>query len=337
MTFNLFDIVMLAVILISVIIGYVRGAAGTIISFVGGIISVFISSVLGNNLAPWIYSNFFKESINEDITNAVADVIGNGMGNIGDGVINSLPTNIQEILYDTGIVNILNNVTGSSAGELASSSCDVVQNVIEPIYIGIIQVCVTVVLFVILSIIISVICNLSGLINKIPIVGTANKLVGCVLGAFYGIMIVMVAVLLMNVAIPFIDEDYTIRENISNQSFLFGVASDVTDKIIDTSAKALKDNNNSDSLNSENYNYEYEYYDDNSESDEYTDSDDSNTIDYESGDDYSSDDDSDYIYYSDDSDDDSAEYYENYVDDEYYSDDYSDDYSNDVEMEYSYE
>lgn len=264
MTFNLFDIIMLAVVLISVIIGYVRGAAGTILSLVGGLVSIIVSRALGNNLAPWIYENFFREDIDKKITSAVTDIIANGIENIGDGVVESLPDFLQDILYDTGIVTALNSVTGNSVDELAVSSCDVVQNIIEPIYVGIISVCATAILFIIFSMIISLLCKISGIINKIPIVGTANKIIGCVLGGVYGIFIVSILVLVLNVTIPFVDEDYSIREGITETSFLFKLADNVVENMKgDTSDK----NSENDSVNSNNQ--QNGYYDDTNNDGEY--------------------------------------------------------------------
>lgn len=293
MTFNLFDILMLTVVLISFIIGYVRGAAGTILSLVGGLVAIIVSRILGNNLAPWIYENFFRDGINEKITSAVTDILANGIENIGDGVVESLPSFLQDILYDTGIVTALNNVTGNSVEELAASSCEVVQNIIEPIYIGIISVCATAILFIVFSIIISLLCKISGIINKIPIVGTANKILGCVLGGVYGIFIVSILVLVLNVTIPFVDEDYSIRENVTETSFLFKLADNVVENMRDDVSNEISEDDNVNDDNQQN-----EYYNDNDYYDEY---------DYENYQDYSDDD---YI----------DEDYSDYDDNEYYTD-----------------
>ncbi|MEE0929820.1 MAG: hypothetical protein UIM53_02335 [Acutalibacteraceae bacterium] len=48
--FSVFDAIMILIILIFAIIGYVRGAVGAILSFVGGIVSAVIAGVLGSNM-----------------------------------------------------------------------------------------------------------------------------------------------------------------------------------------------------------------------------------------------------------------------------------------------
>ena len=57
--------------------------------------------------------------------------------------------------------------------------------------------------------------------NKIPIVGTANRIIGLVLGLVYGVMIVFIAVFAMSVFMPAIDKEGKVTESIQTNSFLF--------------------------------------------------------------------------------------------------------------------
>lgn len=224
--FSVIDAIMILIILIFAIIGYVRGAVGAILSFVGGIVSAIIASVLGSNIAPWIYDNFFKQTISEDVVSAVSTAINNGVTGIGDSIEEILPSFIANFASENGIIDVLNNITGSTASELSGTACDIVLQAVEPIYIKIISICATIILFFVLNVIVSILCHLSGVVNKIPIVGSANKIVGGIIGLVYGGILVVVAVFAISLIIPCFDQDNSFKENIQDNSMFFGIVED---------------------------------------------------------------------------------------------------------------
>ncbi len=219
--FNWFDSLMLLTVAVFAVIGFARGALGTVLSLAGGIVSMIISYVLGTNLAPWIYDNFIRPGVDEKITHTVSDAISSGVSNIGESIFNSFPSFLWEFCDSEEVVGSLNSITGSSIEELSGYACNIVHNAAAPVYIAVIRVCVIAVLFVILSIIIGILCSVSGLVNKIPIVGTANRIIGLVLGLVYGVMIVFIAVFAMSVFMPAIDKEGKVTESIQTNSFLF--------------------------------------------------------------------------------------------------------------------
>lgn len=221
--FSIFDATMILIILIFAIIGYVRGAVGAILSFVGGIVSAIIASVLGSNIAPWIYDNFFEHAISEDVTTAVNSAVNSGTTGIGDSIADILPRAISEFSIETGIIDVLNNITGNTTSELSSIACDIVLQSVEPVYVKIISICTTIVLFFVLSAVVGVLCHLSGIVNKIPLVGSANKIIGAVMGLIYGGILVVVAVFAMSVIVPCFDQDNSFKENIQEQSIFFSI------------------------------------------------------------------------------------------------------------------
>lgn len=224
--FSVIDAIMILIILIFAIIGYMRGAVGAILSFVGGVVSAIVSGVLGSNIAPWIYDNFFKQTISEDVTSTVSNAINNGVTGIGDSIAEILPSFIADFASENGIIDVLNNITGSTTSELSSTACEIVLQAVEPIYTKIISICATIVLFFVLNIIVGIICHLSGVVNKIPIVGSANKIIGGIMGLVYGGVLVLVAVFVMSLIIPCFDQDNNFKENIQDNSIFFGIVED---------------------------------------------------------------------------------------------------------------
>lgn len=230
MMFNWFDSLMLLTVAVFAIIGFARGAVGTVLSLVGGIVSMIISYALGTNLAPWIYENFIRPGVDEKITNTISDAISNGVANIGDSVFNSFPPFLWEFCDSKDIINSLNSITGSSVEELSGYASNIIHNAAAPVYIAVIRVCVICILFAVISIIIGILCRVANIVNKIPIVGTANRIVGLIIGLVYGILIVFIAVFAMSVFMPAIDKEGKVTENIQTNSFLFDLISDGREK-----------------------------------------------------------------------------------------------------------
>ena len=133
MMFNWFDSLMLLTVAVFAIIGFARGAVGTVLSLVGGIVSMIISYALGTNLAPWIYENFIRPGVDEKITNTISDAISNGVANIGDSVFNSFPPFLWEFCDSEDIINSLNSITGSSVEELPGYASNIIHNAAAPV------------------------------------------------------------------------------------------------------------------------------------------------------------------------------------------------------------
>lgn len=221
--FNGFDIAVLVVIIVFIVIGYVRGAIGTLFSFLGSILSVIIANIVGRNVSPWIYDNFCRQSINDNVTEAVNNVIQSGNENIGDEIISYLPEFMKNFVSNNEVVNSLNSLTGNTAEELSVSAADIIQQIVSPVCIQVISVCVTVVLFVLLSVAVNIICHFADSINKIPIVGKANRIVGGIIGLLYGVIVSGIIVFAISIVVPFFDEDNSFKENIQDTSLAFSI------------------------------------------------------------------------------------------------------------------
>lgn len=215
--FSMFDFIMILIVLVFAVVGYVRGAIRSVLSFVGGIVSFIIAIFAGNHLSPYIYDMFFKQSINNKVAESVDSALQNGAGSIGENVTNALPDFLKGFVDSSDIINSLNSVTGETSQEITNAAAEAVQQAVSPIIISIISLCVTIIAFILLKIIIGIICHLADVVNKIPVIGTANRITGGVIGLVYGILVVMIIIFIAN-AIPGLDESGF--NNIRESSFL---------------------------------------------------------------------------------------------------------------------
>lgn len=223
---NTFDFIMLTIILIFAVIGFARGAVKTILSFVGGILSYVLSYALGQRLAEPVYNCFFKEYVENEISLQVTDLIENGNGNIGDSITEALPDSLQIFISDTDLINSLNNVVGDTTAQVVESATQIIQQVAEPVFIGLVSICVTIVLFVMFNTLVSVLLHLSNFIDKIPVVGKANRIVGAVIGFMSGLVLTFATVFVFTQFVPFISNDSEFSNNVQETSLFFKIFAD---------------------------------------------------------------------------------------------------------------
>ncbi|MEE1281671.1 MAG: CvpA family protein [Acutalibacteraceae bacterium] len=223
---NTFDLIMVIVILIFSIVGFARGAVKTIISFVGAILSYVLSYTLGKRLAEPVYNYFLKESVEKEISLQVTDLLENGNGNIGDSIAESLPDSLQIFVSDTDLINSLNNVVGDTNAQVVESATHIIHQVAEPIFISLLSICLTIVLFMIFNAVVSVVLHLSNFIDKIPVVGKANRIVGAVIGFMSGLVLTFATVFVFTQFTPFILNDSKFNNNVQETSLFFKIFAD---------------------------------------------------------------------------------------------------------------
>ncbi|MEE1077094.1 MAG: CvpA family protein [Acutalibacteraceae bacterium] len=223
---NNFDLIMVAVILILSIVGFARGAVKTIISVVGGVLSYVLSYTLGKRLAEPVYNYFFKESVEKKISLQVTDLLENGNGNIGDSITESLPAPLQFFANDTDLIDSLNNVVGETNAQVVESATHIIQQVAEPIFISLVSILVTIVLFMAFSAVVSLILHLSNVIDKIPVVSKANRIVGAILGFMSGLVLTFATVFIFTQFSPFISNESKFNNNVQETSLFFKIFAD---------------------------------------------------------------------------------------------------------------
>lgn len=145
--------------------------------------------------------------IKEDVENLAAPEIINILfdGNLDYTYIK---TSLEALDLDTE--NIFGVIDTFLRGSNESISESAEENLIAPIAIWIIKILIMVILFFILRLIIGPISNLFKAVNKIPIIGPVNALLGGVLNCGISLLVIYIIALLIKVII-----------NISNDSLIF--------------------------------------------------------------------------------------------------------------------
>ena len=177
-TANILDAVLIAV-LIATVVHYVRrGFAAGILELVGGVASLALAWLASQKLSPAVFDNFFKSGLITKTANTIQQQGSVNLSTILDGLYNILPQ------------SFIDKILASAATTLDSSAPDIaekiVENIIAPLVVPIISVVVFFAVFAVCRVLITFLTAALNNVNKLPVVGGTNRLLGVLLGAVGG-------------------------------------------------------------------------------------------------------------------------------------------------------
>ena len=180
-----------AVIVLFTASAYKKGFLNTVVRFVGSLIALIFSVLVSAPAAQFIFDNYIAES--------VVSVVRKHMGNVQDVDIAAFADGMSELISDLPelFANIMENGLGVHAeewyslvsAEAVSGMTDaVIENIISPLAVGLIRVLVFCVIFALLKFLVNAVAALLIGVNKLPLIGSLNEVLGGVIGAAQGML-----------------------------------------------------------------------------------------------------------------------------------------------------
>ncbi len=186
------DILLLLVFAGMVLVGVVKGFVKSVLGMVAIMAAFLLAYQLSPVLAPAVYDTFLSEKVYETIETKLAEAPGatQAAGQVS-AVLASIPDYVKSVAASIGIdtagitdkVNSLDNSNAAVARELAD-------NVAKPVITAVTQAILFVLLLVVSYILLMIVVKLIDKFFKLPVLKTANKILGGALGAVKGIMLV---------------------------------------------------------------------------------------------------------------------------------------------------
>ena len=198
-----YDFVCLFVIVVCIWQSYRRGFAASLVNFCGKVIALVGAYAMSAPLAQWIYTRFIEADMVSGIAQnlqlatdeAGAFLIG------GAEIITLLNTYFSstKMPFSSYFINNLNNSTQTIHDSVSAGAQVMAQNVADsvckPVIVGIFAAAAVILLFVIFSLIIGGLVKALQVVNKIPLIGGVNKLLGGIFGVLVALMILyMIAI-----------------------------------------------------------------------------------------------------------------------------------------------
>lgn len=175
-----FDLVMLALLLVVAFAYARRGFAAGLVQFVGNLASLIGALVLSHQASPLLFEKFFQNGFVTSIQNTLT---AEGTVNIQSTIekyAGFLPESIKESL------------TASAAGLLDSGAPDMavklVDEVIAPLLTPIIAIVLFFVAFALCRLLVGLLVAVLTNVNRIPVMGSANRFFGFLMGLLAGVV-----------------------------------------------------------------------------------------------------------------------------------------------------
>lgn len=192
------DIVLIAIMALFAFYGFIKGFTSLLVRFLAGILTLVLSFVLCRNAADFLNDVFgMTDKLGASIAGALPKVFGEELMSMPVSMVNE--GNLGSLSVPKFIVNLLLKI--ASDGSVPADTA--VVDVLAPAFAYYIAVVIGFVLcYILFRILFFLIGRLFKGVNKIPLLGGVNRLLGFLLGAIQGFLVVYVALSVVDL-LPF--------------------------------------------------------------------------------------------------------------------------------------
>lgn len=216
------DIIIIAVFALLFFIDFKRGIAITILNVAGLALTGFLAYHISNFLASWVYTAFVQQTLTTNLqqmidTQGINSAIANSFSALPNWVMGMLGFFLSIFGLDSSVYTNDFQVPNSAAAAVSTS----VENLIQPVIIGMFRLVIGVIISIIIFIIIKIIVKKLAIVFKIPVVKQINKLLGGVLGLAEAAILVFFAVNIFSGVLEFSNPEMLNNPMISGAVFKF--------------------------------------------------------------------------------------------------------------------
>ena len=201
----LFDIGIIALVVMFAIGGYKKGLLVSLVNVAGTVIACAVSPIISSAFSSVIYENFIEKEITDAVSKAAEGIPAN-MDNIEKAgeIISNLPNSINNMLSFLGLH------TESLANEMSSTKLEItelIEGLVRPNAIRLISTVLTIVLFILISAGLKYVAHLATKVLEAVKLGTVNKVLGGIFGVAESAFIIMMLTLLVYFVTMFMSPD----------------------------------------------------------------------------------------------------------------------------------
>ena len=194
------DLIVIALFILFIVIGAVRGAARSLFGLVSSFAAYLVGTWLAGLASTGLYDLFVRPTVN--------GIIEDWIGKLADGTVAEAKEAIPAWLYSAMKLSgcKLDNIgefTSSASQKIAAD----VNSAVQPIIVGFVSVILTVLLFLVFSFILNKILKEPVLaLFHVSIVGKVDRVLGAVIGAVESFLVVSMLGYLLRLLLPHIAE-----------------------------------------------------------------------------------------------------------------------------------
>lgn len=197
------DVSIIAIVALMVLLQAKRGFVRTIVELVGCVLAAVIAFSAASYIANAVYENNIRESVVESVSQTVEQ-----SGKIDktqiDDLWESLPQVVKIAAAGGGIdkdsiISGLDKAVKNGSGRVGEFLAD---DLIKPIVTSAISFVTAMILLAILMVLVRFIARKIDKVARLPILGTANAILGGVLGFLKGCVLIFLLIILISMLMP---------------------------------------------------------------------------------------------------------------------------------------
>lgn len=174
------DILLIVVIALTAFRYMKKGLVAGLLDLVGNLLALLVAWIASDRISPTVFENFFKQGLIEKITQTVQEQGTSGLTMLVENFSSILPGGMA-----TEMTRSLQEILGSGAPDLAVR---IVDTILTPLIVPMITVVLFFIAFALCRLVISMLVAVLTNINKIPVLGSVNQLLGILVGVAGGVL-----------------------------------------------------------------------------------------------------------------------------------------------------
>ncbi len=207
-----YDLLAIVVVVLCVVIGYLRGAAKSLVSLVGFFVSFVLAVILGDFLTDLLYENYISLAITDSIRNAV---LTNNTTSVTLPPFVSFALKLTDHNYENALFSAIEKAPETIA--LAFESA------VKPIIVSVLSFILTAVVFIVVYIVFKLIIKkILVFLFELPVISLFNKVLGALCGVVTSVLILSSTAYLLNTLMPYMNNvPYMFCESTIYNSYIF--------------------------------------------------------------------------------------------------------------------
>ncbi|MBR4282407.1 MAG: CvpA family protein [Clostridia bacterium] len=195
------DVLLLAIILVAVIVGYKKGFIKISVVAVGFVVSFIVAITLSTTVANYVYDTFLQDKMVSTVSSSLEK-----QGNVAiDTAVDNIFSSDKMIIKMAKICNItaddIKPQLNAESSQITTVSQYIEGEVIKPTMTFMLRVIFLILLFIICSILFNLLSNLLSKTFSLTVAKKADPIVGGMLGFIIGIVIVFILTILLDTVI----------------------------------------------------------------------------------------------------------------------------------------
>ncbi len=194
------DIILVAIFAVFVLSAAKKGFVKTLLELVASILAIVLAYQFSPLVAQGAYDAVVKENLITTIEEQIDEKFdASTASKKAEVTLDAIPEFMVSIAESAGVD--FNDIKSKISSEKFSSeniATELVEKVAEPIVIGALTALSFMILAIILLLVLKFLANLISKLFNIPIIGTANKLLGALLGACKGVVVLVFLCTVLN-------------------------------------------------------------------------------------------------------------------------------------------